>query len=40
MTFRQFSHHKSSTYTCLLADQDTCAALLIDPVAGQEDSLI
>lgn len=40
MIFRQLFHHESSTYTYLLADEATRATLLIDPVTGQEDSLI
>lgn len=40
MIFRQLFHHESSTYSYLLADEATKEALLIDPVAGEEDKLI
>lgn len=35
MIFRQLFDHESSTYTYLLADEDTRQALLIDPVCEQ-----
>ena len=35
MIFRQLFDTTSSTYTYLLADEDHCQALLIDPVFGQ-----
>lgn len=37
MIFRQLFERESSTYTYLLVDADTQQALLIDPVAGQEN---
>jgi len=37
MLFRQLFDHESSTYTYLLADEDTHEALLIDPVLEQVD---
>jgi sulfur dioxygenase len=40
MIFRQLFETKTSTYTYLLADEETHEALLIDPVAEEVDSYI